>query len=71
MPTTDSAVSGDVQADVDISCFNDDHDPARLFPTEERSNKGNTILECPECGERRAVNLEVRRLKPKREDVDA
>lgn len=64
MPTTDTAVSGDVQADADVSCYNDEHEPARMVPTDETTEEGNSILECPECGTKRAVNLVVNTLKP-------
>lgn len=53
-----SGVSGSVQYDADVSCYND-HEGEQMFPTEETSDKGNTIFECPECDVRRAVNLQV------------
>ena len=64
MVGTTSGVSGVVQYDADVYCFNvDAHDDGeRMHPTEETSDKGNSILECPECGVRRAVNLHVRPL---------
>lgn len=53
-------VSGPVQYDADVVCYSDDHEEsARLIPTEEQSDKGNDILECPKCGVLRAVNLHV------------
>lgn len=61
MPGTASGVSGVVQYDADVYCFNEDkhEEGERMFPTEKTSDKGNTVHECPECGVRRAVNLRV------------
>lgn len=56
---TASGVSGDVQYDLDIYCFNDEHDGQLMHPTDERSDKGNTIFECDGCGNRRAANAHV------------
>ncbi len=56
-------VSGPVQYDADVVCYSDGHEEGeRMMPTEERSDQDNDILECPECGVRRAVNLHVARL---------
>jgi len=53
-------VSGPVQYDADVMCFSDEHEEGQqMMPTEERSDQGNDILECPECGVRRAVKLHV------------
>lgn len=61
MPSTTMGVSGCVQYDADVSCYNEDaHDEGqRMIRTGETSDKGNEILECPKCGVRRAVNLKV------------
>jgi hypothetical protein len=55
---TASGVSGSVEYDAELLCVND-HDPKRMHPQDETSVQGNTIYECPECGNRRAVNLHV------------
>lgn len=60
MNGTTMGVSGPVQYDADVICYSDEHeDGVRLMPTEQQSDKGNDILECPQCGVRRAVNLHV------------
>ena len=60
MPSKTSGVSGVVEYDLDISCFADEHDePQQMFETEETSNKGNALVECPECGRVRAVDVHV------------
>lgn len=60
MPTTTNGVSGRVQYDADVTCFSDAHEEGEIMmATEEQSDRGNDILECPECGVRRAVNLRV------------
>jgi len=65
-----SGVSGVVEYDADVHCFNDDEheEPQRLIATEEVSDEANTIFECPECGVRRAVNLHVAPLRPDNDD---
>ena len=58
--STTMGVSGSVEYDLSVMCFNDDHDAGiRLIYAEEQSDKGNDILECPECGARRAVDVHV------------
>lgn len=64
MPPKTAGVSGDVQYDLDISCFAKEHDdPQPMFETEELSDEGNAIVECPECGRRRAVNVHVAQVR--------
>jgi hypothetical protein len=66
MGDTGSGVSGAVQYDIDISCFADEHFEAQqMFPTDELTDRMNTIYECPECGVRRAVDVRVAPLAPK------
>lgn len=64
MTGTATGVSGVVEYDADVYCFNKDaHDDGEMMhPSDETSDKGNTIYECPECGVRRAVKLHVARL---------
>ena len=55
---TAAGTSGSVQYEADLFCFND-HDGKIMHPVDETSDKGNTIYECPECENRRAVNVRV------------
>lgn len=62
MSGTTMGVSGPVQYDavLAVECFSDEHGGSeKMFRTEVQSDRGNDILECPECGIRRAVNLHV------------
>lgn len=61
MTGTSSGVSGPVQYDASVMCFNDDEheDGVRMVAIGEQSDEGNDIFECVECGVRRAVNLRV------------
>lgn len=53
-------VSGSVQYDLDIKCYSDEHDEGvHMYPTDEWSDENNPILECPECGTLRAVDVHV------------
>lgn len=65
MPSKLSGVSGAVQYDLDIMCFADEHeDGVHMIETEERSNEDNPIVECPQCGRRRAASVQVAALAP-------
>lgn len=63
MTGTSSGVSGSVQYDASVMCFNDEEhqseDGVRMVAIGEQSDKGNDIFQCSECGIRRAVNLHV------------
>lgn len=60
MTGTSSGVSGSVQYDASIMCFNDEHDDGvQMIANGEQSDNGNDVFECVECGARRAVNLRV------------
>jgi len=61
---TGSGVSGAAQYDIDISCYSNAHDDGeRMLPTDELSDRMNTVYECPECGIRRAVDVHVAPLR--------
>ena len=61
MTGTTSGVSGVVQYDATVMCFNESEheDGVHMIHAEEQSEEGNDILEYPECGVRRAVNVHV------------
>ena len=64
MPSKLAGVSGAIQYDLDIMCFADDHDDGvHMIETTEDSDKGNAIVECPECGRRRAAKVHVAMLR--------
>lgn len=64
MPPKLAGVSGDVQYDLDIMCFADEHDDGvHMYTNEEESDKGNPIVECPECGRRRAASVHVSQVR--------
>jgi predicted RNA-binding Zn-ribbon protein involved in translation (DUF1610 family) len=46
---TAAGVSGSVEYEADLYCFND-HDGKIMHLEDQTSDKGNTIYECPECG---------------------